>query len=222
MGGIHHGVDVRCRATTAPGPSTPPNPPIRTSPTGSAGSGTRPASELITSTSRVQSGGQRPRLRGAAQQQDPHLVAASAAAARRVQVAVGEALGGQHITDEDDRGAGDPGGLCICPASLRQGAAQHRLVRPARERHHAHRAFRRCSRRRSDSGDDRVDLRRGQVQHQRGAGAPTTLQILPCGIAVDSVATRLSVTVCATPGTVSSRPSAAAAAAKAGTPGTIS
>ena len=42
------------------------------------------------------------------------------------------------------------------------------------------------------------------------------------GIGVDSVATRVSVTVCATPGTVSSRPSAAAAAANAGTPGTIS
>ncbi len=44
----------------------------------------------------------------------------------------------------------------------------------------------------------------------------------PGGIAVDSVATRVSVTVCATPGTVSSRPNAAATAAKAGTPGTIS
>ena len=39
---------------------------------------------------------------------------------------------------------------------------------------------------------------------------------------VDRVATRVNVTVCATPGTVSSRFSAAAAAAKAGTPGTIS
>ncbi|CFS01989.1 Uncharacterised protein [Mycobacterium tuberculosis] len=44
----------------------------------------------------------------------------------------------------------------------------------------------------------------------------------PGGMGVDSVATRVSVTVCATPGTVSSRFSAAAAAAKAGTPGTIS
>ena len=41
-------------------------------------------------------------------------------------------------------------------------------------------------------------------------------------IAVDSVATRVKVTVCATPGTVSSLPSTAAAAANAGTPGTIS
>ena len=53
-------------------------------------------------------------------------------------------------------------------------------------------------------------------------GADSVRRSSPSGIAVDSVETRVSVTVCATPGTVSSRFNAAAAAAKAGTPGTIS
>ncbi len=60
-------------------PSTPPNPPMRTSPTGSAGSGTRPASELITSTSGCSMRGERAGLRGAAQQQHPHQCRSSAA-----------------------------------------------------------------------------------------------------------------------------------------------
>ncbi len=45
---------------------------MRTGPTGSAGSGTRPASELMMSVSGMQPGRQRPRLAGAAEQQDPH------------------------------------------------------------------------------------------------------------------------------------------------------
>ena len=53
-------------------------------------------------------------------------------------------------------------------------------------------------------------------------GADSVRRSSPAGIAVDRVATRVNVTVCATPGTVNSRPSAAAAAANAGTPGTIS
>ena len=53
-------------------PSAPPKPPMRTSPTGNAGSGTRPASELDHVDVRVQLLGEPARLRRAAEQQDPH------------------------------------------------------------------------------------------------------------------------------------------------------
>ena len=54
-------------------PSTPPNPPTRTGPTGSAGSETRPASEESTSTPAPdQDGRQRAGLGGAAEQQHGH------------------------------------------------------------------------------------------------------------------------------------------------------
>lgn len=52
-------------------------------------------------------------------------------------------------------------------------------------------------------------------------GLDSVVRSSPSGIAVDRVATRVKVTVWATPGTVSSRPRAAATAANAGTPGTI-
>ena len=147
---------------------------------------------------------------------------APAAPARRVQVAVGEALGGQHVADDDDGGAGDARGVhplgerrrgCTSAPSPAASCANATTAQGVSGRIAAGEQL----------GHDRVDLRGGQVQHQRGARRPTaSRRSSPGGIAVDSVATRVSVTVCATPGTVSSRPSAAAAAAKAGTPGTIS
>ena len=53
-------------------PSTPPNPPMRTAPTGSAGSGTRPASELTMSTCGCSRAANARALSGAAEQQHPH------------------------------------------------------------------------------------------------------------------------------------------------------
>ena len=49
--------------------------------------------------------------------------------------------------------------------------------------------------------------------------APNAASVSPAGMAEARPGTRVSTTLCATSGTVSSRPSAAAAAAKAGTPG---
>lgn len=137
-----------------------------------------------------------------------------------VQVAVGETFRRQHISHDDDGGAGDPGpGHLI--GDVRERAAQHDLLRPGGESHHRGGRFGAVATG-EQVGDDGVDLGGSQVQYQRPTHAGQGAQILPGGIAVDSVATRLRVTVCATPGTVSSRPRTAAAAANAGTPGTIS
>ncbi len=49
--------------------------------------------------------------------------------------------------------------------------------------------------------------------------APKAASVSPSGMAEARPETRVITTLCANPGTVSSRPSAALAAAKAGTPG---
>ncbi len=79
--------------------------------------------------------------------------------------------------------------------------------------------FRRGSRRPAAAERSRRPGRRPDAAPGSTPDADSVARSSPGGIAVDSVATRVNVTVCATPGTVSSRPSAAAAAAKAGTPG---
>ena len=60
------------------------------------------------------------------------------------------------------------------------------------------------------------------MQHQRGAAAAQRGQVLAGRHRGGPAGVRVSITVWPTPGTVSSRPSAAAAAANAGTPGTTS
>ena len=75
---------------------------------------------------------------------------------------------------------------------------------------------------RQQLGHDRVDALHGQVQHERARLRPSVARSSPGGIGVARAAMRVRITVWPTPGTVSSRRSAAAAAANAGTPGTIS
>ena len=76
---------------------------------------------------------------------------------------------------------------------------------------------------RDQLGHQLVDPLHGQVQHQRRAGdAPSVARSSPGGIGVARADVRVRITVCPTPGTVSSRLSEAAAAANAGTPGTTS
>ena len=84
-----------------------------------------------------------------------------------------------------------------------QRAAQHHPLRPARERHHRDGRVGPIAAL-EQLRDDGVDPVGGQVQDQGGARLAQRGKVLPSGMAVDSVATRLSVTVCATPGTVSS------------------
>ena len=153
-------------------PSTPPNPPMRTSPTGSAGSGTRPASELITSTS----GCSRAASVRASEVPPSSSTRISAVlpprSARRVQVAVREALGGQHVADDDHRGPGDVGRMHLvgesgqaCTAAP-SAAASSRTPPP-------HRGFRRGSRLRAAAGRSRRPVRRpGAAPASRPA--PTT------------------------------------------------
>ena len=49
-----------------------------------------------------------------------------------VQVAVGEALGSEHLPDHDDRGAGDAGRAHL-PGDVAERAPQHHLLRPTRK-----------------------------------------------------------------------------------------
>ncbi len=101
-----------------------------------------------------------------------------------------------------------------------QAAAQHDLlVRPARPRHHRRRAVGTVVR--QQLRGDPVDVLDGQVQHERGAGGCERGQVLARGHRRGAGRARVSMTVCPTPGKVSSCRSAAAAAANAGTPGTI-
>ena len=86
---------------------------------------------------------------------------------RRVQIAVGESFGGKHIADDDDRGAGDVCGVHLA-REVGKRAPQHLLLRPAGERHYRAGCFGPIA-----AGQqlrhDRVNLRGGKVQHQRGA-----------------------------------------------------
>ena len=219
MRGVDDGVDSVRRAATAAAPRHRRTRRCGPAPTGRAGSGTRPASELIMSTLRMQRAASVPGLGGAAQQKQSHQCRLPRRPPGRVQVAVGEALGGQHVADDDDRGPGDlrrRASARRCSASVH---AQHRLLRPARESHYRTGCFGAGSRRPAAAGRSRRPARRpgaGPAWRRTadsGAGPPPAASrstASPPGSASRSARR---------PGTVSSRPSAAAAAAKAGTPG---
>src|SRR5712691_10757 len=125
------------------------------------------------------------------------------------------AAAGQGPANEDQRRPGDASLLCLV-ADIAERAAYQLLVRPA-----------------DAIGDDRRAIRavmrqtRARLAIERWITSVAPLAARwsrrsPSGIAEARVAVRVRITVCATPGSVSSRPSAAAAAAKAGTPGVTS
>ena len=58
----------------------------------------------------------------------------AAGPARGVQVTVGETFGGQHIAHDDDGGPGDTCGVHRL-GQVGEGAPEHLLLRPRRERH---------------------------------------------------------------------------------------
>ena len=208
----------RCPRSQAASPSAPPKPPIRTSPAGSRGRRARPASE----TDHGQPGvgerrRQRPRLGGAAEDQSTAQVAASGRPSRGG--CPGTARRSAPRPPRSRRGAPDARPRATCAGDVGERAADDQLVgrgwrgrppRPGSPR-------RRC---RISSRDHRVDPLHGQVQHHRAAGSRRSVaRSSPGGIAVARSAVRVRMTSGPPPGTVSSRPSAAAAAAKAGTPG---
>ena len=177
MGGVDDGVDVRCRATSPAArrhrrsrrcaPRRPAAP----------GSGTRPASELITSTS----GCSRAASARASDVPPSSRIRISAvlprAPARRVQVAVGEALGGEHVADDDDRGAGDAGrmhlarrGRRACTAAPAP-AASWRMPLP-------HRVFRRGIRRPAAAARSRRSARRPGAAPACRPDADSVAQVL--------------------------------------------
>lgn len=117
---------------------------------------------------------------------------------RGVEVTVAEPLGDKHIADEDDRGTGDVGGVHLL-GKVGESAPQHLLLRPRRECDYRTWCFG-VAAAREQLRDDRVDLRGCEMQDQSAARGRQRRQILTRGIAVDSVATRVRVTVCATRG----------------------
>ena len=109
------------------------------------------------------------------------------------------------------------GSAAILAAIVAERAAHDSLVRPARPRHDRDRAVVAIERR--ELRHDLVERVDGEMDRERGAGGGERGQRLACGMREARPAIRVSTTVCAISGKVSSRPSAAAAAAKAGTPG---
>ena len=127
--------------------------------------------------------------------------------------------GGQRRPDQDQRGALDRLRRAPCPAMVASVPRMTLLVRPARAHHHRDRAVRRRSAAISvathlvEHMDRQMDRQRraGRGKGRRAVRAPASPRRgRRCGSAPR---------VCATSGSVSSRPSAAAAAAKDGTPG---
>ena len=156
---------------------------MRTSPTGSAGSGTRPASELITSTpgcSRAASARASAVPPSRSTRINARVLRSSRprpASRSRIQIAVREALGGKHVSHDDDRRLGDVCGVHLL-GEVGERAAQHDLLRPARERHHRTGCFGPVATG-QQLRDDRVDLRGGQMQHQRRTRRRQRLEVLP-------------------------------------------
>ena len=163
----------------AASPSTPPNPPMRTSPAGSGGvahpPGQRrharrtPASTSAAASARASA--VPPRIRSSLQAHRHRRV--------RVEVAVREVLGGQRGPDDHDGGHPDAG-LVDRGGQRVERPAQHHLVRAAGVRDDRGRAVRLRSTPLSWR-DHLVDAVHRQVQHQRAAGAAQLGQALAVG-----------------------------------------
>ncbi len=170
--------------------------------------------------------------RGAAEDQDGrrlgrlrrgHALAGRSRGGRAGRVEVTEAGAGSRRCrrgpgDEDGRGA-DDAGVRDDGGDGAQRAAEDQLVRPTRAGDDRDGAVVAVVLR--EQGRELADGLRGEVQGERGAVRGEARQLLAGGMAVARLLWRVRITDWATPGTVSSRPSAAAAAAKAGTPGVI-
>ena len=96
-------------------------------------------------------------------------------------------------------------------------AAHDALLRRTRLHHDRRRTIGAVERR--ELLDDGVDRMNGEMDDERRAGRGEGGELLASGMREARPDTRVSTTLCATSGTVSSHCNAAAAAAKAGTPG---
>ncbi len=135
----------RCSASQRASASGPPKPPMRTSPTGSRGRATRPASDEITAHARsVQAPGERARLGRAAEDQDarasPQQVDVERSSPCCV-IGIGARADPEHVTAQAERAAAIEGTSSFVvakggdPSGSRGAAQRGRERRPRVERH---------------------------------------------------------------------------------------
>ncbi len=133
-----------------------------------------------------------------------------------VEPAVLEAFGGERPADQDQRRPRDAETLDLA-ADRGERAADDALVGPGRAMHHDHRAVGAAGRR-----ELAQDAREVLIERWIASVAPVAakaVSVSRSGIGEARTAVRVNTSDCAIPGSVSSWPSAAAAAAKAGMPG---